>query len=292
MSQTILLSFLQQPMVLAADCGIAEKPFVHADRCLDFHVLLYITAGRMHVVEEENDRWLECGDLLLLEAGQRHYGIYPCAERTSWCYIHFALSPPQSPMTDGSRNIQHNSAEEALYKTSDYQEVLPLCKCLHQLPGGSLENHIREVIHQAHSTQNVRFPQMIITMQQLLLECCIQQQEAAPQSLREKKVQQLKDYLDRHTEQPFSSRVIAQQLGFSYNYLETQFRECMGETPHTYYARQRMSRAAALLRETLIPVSEIAYTLGFAEPFYFSSCFKKHFSHSPQRYRALHCHKT
>ena len=48
----------------------------------------------------------------------------------------------------------------------------------------------------------------------------------------------------------------------------------------------RLKRAAQLLRDTDMTVSEIAYNVGFNEPKYFSTCFKKFFKSTPSNYAA------
>lgn len=47
----------------------------------------------------------------------------------------------------------------------------------------------------------------------------------------------------------------------------------------------RMDEARGLLRSTELKSFEIAEKVGFAEPNYFSFCFKKHTGVSPKEYR-------
>ncbi|WJH31119.1 helix-turn-helix transcriptional regulator [Paenibacillus sp. CC-CFT742] len=47
----------------------------------------------------------------------------------------------------------------------------------------------------------------------------------------------------------------------------------------------RMEAAKELLRSTELKSFEIAERVGFAEPNYFSFCFKKHIGVSPKEYR-------
>ncbi|WKL00141.1 helix-turn-helix transcriptional regulator [Paenibacillus amylolyticus] len=47
----------------------------------------------------------------------------------------------------------------------------------------------------------------------------------------------------------------------------------------------RMEAARELLRSTELKSFEIAEQVGFAEPNYFSFCFKKHIGVSPKEYR-------
>ena len=50
----------------------------------------------------------------------------------------------------------------------------------------------------------------------------------------------------------------------------------------------RLRKAAILMKEKTASVSEIAYTVGFGQPKYFTYCFKKKFGMSPTEYMASH----
>ena len=47
----------------------------------------------------------------------------------------------------------------------------------------------------------------------------------------------------------------------------------------------RLEKSAQLLLETNMPVAQIAFTVGFHDPAYFSRCFKKRYGIPPEAYR-------
>ena len=57
------------------------------------------------------------------------------------------------------------------------------------------------------------------------------------------------------------------------------------DTPANYIKRIRMEVAARLLRETELPINEIALRTGFSNPKYFSITFKQEFGKSPKAFR-------
>ena len=59
----------------------------------------------------------------------------------------------------------------------------------------------------------------------------------------------------------------------------------MGYSPLAYQTRLRIERAKDLLRNTSLRVSEIAAQIGYQNPMYFSSTFKKHTGMTPLEYR-------
>ncbi len=57
-----------------------------------------------------------------------------------------------------------------------------------------------------------------------------------------------------------------------------------GQSPNDLIKLKRMKRAAELLIKGDATVSEIAYKVGFEDPFYFSKCFKAQYNCSPSKY--------
>lgn len=78
---------------------------------------------------------------------------------------------------------------------------------------------------------------------------------------------------------------IARRVGMSYSSFRQHFREYTGNAPASYLRKLRLERAMELLTRTTMTVKEIAYTLNFPSPDYFSMQFKKAFGRSPSDYR-------
>jgi AraC-like DNA-binding protein/ligand-binding sensor protein len=78
---------------------------------------------------------------------------------------------------------------------------------------------------------------------------------------------------------------IADASELSAPYFSTIFKEEMGENLSTYLNRLRIERAAALLRETTMPLNEIAASCSFEDQSWFSKIFKYYTGMSPGRYR-------
>lgn len=63
-------------------------------------------------------------------------------------------------------------------------------------------------------------------------------------------------------------------------------RETTGYTPNEYIRVIRLRKAAELLKEGEKNVSEVAYAVGFDNPYYFCKCFKEQFGMPPSQYRS------
>ena len=74
-------------------------------------------------------------------------------------------------------------------------------------------------------------------------------------------------------------------LGLSPQYLRKICKEHLGVSPKQYLNRRKMSYAEKLLKETDITISDIAYSLGFEDPFVFTRFFSSQLHISPTEYR-------
>ncbi len=78
---------------------------------------------------------------------------------------------------------------------------------------------------------------------------------------------------------------IAAELNVSKRYLSDLFRGHTGMGFKGYLREQRLVEARRLLTEGTMTISEVAYTVGFNDPFYFSQEFSKRFRLSPKAFR-------
>lgn len=86
------------------------------------------------------------------------------------------------------------------------------------------------------------------------------------------------------SEKAWSVNELAREAGMSRSALHSAFSRLLGVSPRQYVARWRMVRAARLLREQKLSVSETANTLGFGSAEAFSRAFRRHYGVSPQSY--------
>ena len=82
-----------------------------------------------------------------------------------------------------------------------------------------------------------------------------------------------------------SPATVARHVGVALRTLESAFRLCSSDTVAGLIRQHRLDAAAHLLRETNLPVSEIAGRCGFASAAYFSSAFHQRFHRTPRSVR-------
>jgi len=81
---------------------------------------------------------------------------------------------------------------------------------------------------------------------------------------------------------------LARAAGLSPAHFSREFRRAFGEPPHQYLLTRRLERAAALLRNTDRPVTEIAFAVGWSSMGSFLTTFRRVYGTTPAAYRRAH----
>ena len=85
---------------------------------------------------------------------------------------------------------------------------------------------------------------------------------------------------------PADIKVDLADMAVSRTVLYQKIRECTGMSIREFMTDIRLQRARQLLADSSCTISEISFMTGFANPKYFSVCFKKTFGMSPTEYRS------
>jgi LacI family transcriptional regulator len=92
-------------------------------------------------------------------------------------------------------------------------------------------------------------------------------------------------YIREHACEGITVADVLRVVPLSRRMLEHRFQKMARRTPYAEIVRIRMDRALRLLRETDLPLAEIAKRAGFASSIYLSKAFKKYTGVSPRAYR-------
>ncbi len=93
------------------------------------------------------------------------------------------------------------------------------------------------------------------------------------------------EHIDRNLNRQLSTRQMARVAGLSLTHFNRLFRQHVGISPKQFFIRHKMEWAEHLLTQSLFSVKEVASTLGYDDPLYFSSQFRRHTGLSPRHYR-------
>ncbi len=94
------------------------------------------------------------------------------------------------------------------------------------------------------------------------------------------------DLADARYFEPLTVADLARAARLSPAHFSREFRRTFGEAPHQYLLTRRLERAAALLRDTDRPVTEICFAVGLASVGSFTTSFRRVYGTTPTAYRA------
>ena len=98
----------------------------------------------------------------------------------------------------------------------------------------------------------------------------------------------IKREIEDRLSQNVSLSELAQLAGLSACHFARAFKQSVGTPPHRYLLQRRLVFAAALIRETDRPLTEIALASGFSDQSHFTRSFVRHHSETPSAFRRRH----
>ncbi|MFH9723216.1 AraC family transcriptional regulator [Streptomyces sp. NPDC017254] len=84
---------------------------------------------------------------------------------------------------------------------------------------------------------------------------------------------------------PWTNDLLAAEAGVSRPTLARRFTSLVGRPPMAYLTWWRLTRGAALLRDTRDPLASVARRVGYSTPYAFSHAFRREFGTTPGLYR-------
>jgi AraC family transcriptional regulator len=106
-------------------------------------------------------------------------------------------------------------------------------------------------------------------------------------ALQKWRLKRVVEYIEDHLSAKITLSDLAAVAGLSRMHFAYQFRVATGSRPHEFLLQQRIRRAEDLLKDTAIPIVEVALTVGFQTQAHFTTVFKRLVGCTPQRWRAI-----
>ena len=103
--------------------------------------------------------------------------------------------------------------------------------------------------------------------------------------LNQQRVDEIRRYLETNYAEDITLSAMAEKYKISPGYLSLLFTERTGKKFSDYLTDCRINKAKELLKHTEMRIYEIATAVGYNDPYYFSSCFKKITNKTPSEYR-------
>ena len=93
------------------------------------------------------------------------------------------------------------------------------------------------------------------------------------------------DYIESHFDQKISLDSLAAMVGLSRDHFARAFHQSMGMPPHSYLLRRRLDHVEQLLKDTQLPLSQIALATGFSDQSHLARHFRRQTGMSPSHAR-------
>lgn len=247
-SMTLFLDF-----VMESDC-LPGWQYIHHNP--NNYALEIPLAGELTVVAVERRFRLTRGDALLLLPGEYNRLETPERCRKLSFGLLGRLLIPTIPFLFGNRTF------------------------FRRIPVDAVSRLAREAFRLLERKNTADVPRIAGLATELLIELHQSPLMELPASLAE-----AVHILEYNFRKPLRIEQIAREVGLDQIKLEHLFRHHLGTTPRAMLTRLRMEQAGAWLRNTDMPVKEIAFRLGYSSPTAFSQEFRRQAGCSPSNVR-------
>lgn len=105
------------------------------------------------------------------------------------------------------------------------------------------------------------------------------------QHQQQQPLQQAINYIEQHYSEHLEQRVLAEHCGMTPFRFSRLFKQACGMGFPEYVQRKRLEKAEELLINSQMPITSIAYAVGFQDPSYFARAFKQQFGCCPSDFR-------
>lgn len=216
----------------------------------------------------------EAGDTLLIPAGTLHRDEF--LPGTEFEVLHLVFDWDNAPVFFK----KHINSELARLHKADRQTIRNLAfntyDCFME------RRAMREEMTQACLLRLLLFLKSCVG--ELTLQVPVNEMALASER-RKLMIRTAKEFIQSNLNKPMMLSDIAAHLGISAYHLSHIFSEESGFTLSSYLISSRMEKAAKLLNDPKLRISEIAYQAGFEDPNYFGKAFRRHFGCSPGSFR-------
>lgn len=261
-----------KPLIVTS-CGVyklIKRPVLPTFRPkgrLDYQIL-YIASGKAHFFIEGKEQVLSSGHMVIYHPKEEQRYYYYIEESPEVYWLHFTG-----------------------YDVKNILKTFGIDSKTHIL---SVGNHLEYKqfflrIIQELSMRKYGFSEVTIKYFELLMILIHRNMEESFTSFHPftymDEMNQAVSYFHEHYQEEISIIDYAKKQNMSVSYFIKNFKEYTGTTPNKYLISLRMKNAESLLQETDDTITEIAATLGYDNPLYFSRIFTHYIGCSPKEFR-------
>lgn len=240
----------------------------------DDALVIWVVAGRGHAETQGVAQEVSAGDLLVFEPGHPHSYVSDRQEPWEIFWFHF-IGTRAGDYIEALRDYARPFARIGL-DTSLREAFDDLIIEVSEMSG---------VLSRSYPRLNILCGQMIAAILGRMLHMLQHAQTASVDTNASFDTVKIRRYINRHLTDQLTLDELAGVMDLSVTHFSRLFRQQFDVSPMHYVIQQRMARAATMLSGTRAPVKQIAYLVGYEDPYHFSRLFKKHIGHAPAQWR-------
>ncbi|MDQ0363181.1 AraC family transcriptional regulator [Breznakia pachnodae] len=259
---------------------ISTPEWQHKKRTSNFHEIIIVISGVLHIQIGENKFSAPKNTILLIPKGTLHFGTQSCLEDTSFYWFHFLL-PEKWEIIDNKMvdfYLQEYPYNNALLLPL-YSEEMDFSRI------NILANQLLDILKRNESNRFYLDFFLTSFLIEITEEIAFDRKDTDMLHNERKTLSYITEWIKASLEQDLSLEIVAKKFNYSKSYLSRMFSEKMNITLTEYIKQLRIERAKSLLSNLSISIEEVAELCGFNDEKYFMRCFKKEELITPSQYR-------
>ncbi len=235
----------------------------------DRYLIHYIINGKGKVVCDGKTYHLTRGNAFLISGKEKVY--YEADMKEPWHYIWIQIS---GSMADSFVNSVLLSRREPIYKT-ERPDII--------------EKRFRELTELENEKNNFTVSGAMFTLLGDMIKYSVRKAETDAKS-PEEYVTMCKSYIQMNHYRRITVKELCSYVKLEHSYLYRLFMRETEMSPYDYIITYKLKTAKKLLKETALPIGEIALSVGYTDSLAFSKLFAKKVGIPPSEYRKAIVH--
>ncbi len=227
------------------------------------HILIYCVNGKGYIQLHGADHELAPNSFFVIHANQAH--SYWASPEDPWSIYWLHFSGPKSAFFSDFFGRTHVIPQTSSSRTDDRIRLF---------------NEMLTVLELGLTNENLEFANL--RLNGLLASFFYTETFQADKGIRSSDpVEKVIFFMQKNTAKLLSVAEMAEEARLSTSHLSRIFKNKTGASPMDYFIGLKMQEAIRLLSNKSMRVNEVAFTLGYTDPFYFSRIFKKQIGSTP-----------
>ena len=245
------------------------KPMLHLGRTLNDYEMFFVTDGVLWI-EQQEETGLRENEVLFHVKGQGQKGTRYAENSFYWWHF------------DGEIFVCETQ-EEALSLCKDKEKWIFFAERFRLSEPERVAFFLTQLNHYSLTGRDTLVKDYLLAA--LFAELARQYQSVSETYLSDRRFAEVLAFLSLYVDKDVSIVELANRFDYNPKYLSRLFRKYTGITARDYITQTRVRKAEKMLVVTTESVKQIAYSVGFADEYYFMRVFKKQTGMTPKQYR-------